>query len=84
MVNKKPTLVGFFLTKIYICVILLLYNSQGTIMFESIEIRKAANGFILVINTEDEAREYVYDTERKLMRVLKQHLGQKVTVDDQD
>ena len=53
-------------------------------MFESIEIRKAANGFILVINTEDEAREYVYDTERKLMRVLKQHLGQKVTVDDRD
>ena len=48
-------------------------------MFESIEIRKAANGFILVINTEDEAREYVYDTERKLMRVIKQHLGEKVT-----
>jgi hypothetical protein len=48
-------------------------------MFESIEIRKAANGFILVINTEDESREYVYDTERKLMRVIKQHLGQKVT-----
>ena len=53
-------------------------------MFESLEIRKAANGFILVVNTEDEAREYVYDTERKLMRVLKQHLGQKVTADDQD
>jgi len=53
-------------------------------MFESIEIRKAANGFILVVNTEDEAREYVYDTERKLMRVIKQHLGQKVTADDQD
>ena len=53
-------------------------------MFESIEIRKAANGFILVINTEDESREYVYDTERKLMRVIKQHLGQKETVDDQD
>ena len=53
-------------------------------MFESIEISRAANGFILVINTEDESREYVYDTERKLMRVIKQHLGQKVTVDDQD
>jgi len=48
-------------------------------MFESLEIRRAANGFILVINTEDEAREYVYDTERKLMRVIKQHLGEKVT-----
>jgi hypothetical protein len=53
-------------------------------MFESIEIRKAANGFILVINTEDEAREYVYDTERKLIRVIKQHLGEKVTAEDQD
>lgn len=53
-------------------------------MFESIEIRKAANGFILVVNTEDESKEFVYDTERKLMRVIKQHLGQKVTADDQD
>lgn len=43
-------------------------------MFESIEIRKAANGFILVVNTEDEAKEYVYDTSRKLMRVIKQYL----------
>jgi hypothetical protein len=48
-------------------------------MFESLEIRRAANGFILVVNTEDEAREYVYDTERKLMRVIKQHLGEKIT-----
>jgi hypothetical protein len=53
-------------------------------MFESIEIRKAANGFILVVNTEDDSKEFVYDTERKLMRVIKQHLGQKVNADDQD
>jgi len=43
-------------------------------MFESIEIRKAANGFILVVNTEDEAKEYVYDTSRKLIRVIKQYI----------
>jgi len=43
-------------------------------MFESIEIRKAANGFILVVNTEDESKEFVYDTSRKAMRVLKQYL----------
>jgi hypothetical protein len=48
-------------------------------MFESLEIRRAANGFILVVNTEEEAREFVYDTERKLLRVVKQHLGEKVT-----
>jgi hypothetical protein len=46
-------------------------------MFESIEIRRVANGFILVINTEDETKEYVYDTSRKAMRVLKQYLEAK-------
>lgn len=40
--------------------------------FENIEIRKAANGFILIVSDEDDdAREYVYDTSRKLMRMLK-------------
>jgi hypothetical protein len=48
-------------------------------MFESIEVRKVANGFILVVNTEDEAKEYVYDTSRKLMRTLKQYLDVKET-----
>lgn len=43
-------------------------------MFESIEIRKAANGFILVVHSEDEDKEYVYDTSRKLMRVIKQYI----------
>jgi hypothetical protein len=43
-------------------------------MFESIEIRRAANGFILVITTEDETREYVYDTSRKALRVIKDYL----------
>ena len=43
-------------------------------MFETIEIRRAANGFILVVATEDETREYVYDTSRKTLRVLKQYL----------
>jgi hypothetical protein len=51
-------------------------------MFESLEIRKAVNGFVLVVNTEDESKEFVFDTERKLMRAVKQHLGQKVTDED--
>jgi hypothetical protein len=47
-------------------------------MFENLEIRKVANGYILVISDEaGETREYVYDTSRKLMRVLKQHLDAK-------
>jgi hypothetical protein len=53
-------------------------------MFESIEIRKAANGFILIVNNEDDSKEYVYDTERKLMRALKSQLGEKITAEDQD
>lgn len=46
-------------------------------MFESIEIRRAANGFILVISTEDETREYVYDTSRKALKVIKEYLESK-------
>ena len=43
-------------------------------MFESIEIRKAANGFILVVQVDEETKEYVYDTSRKALRVIKQYL----------
>ena len=46
-------------------------------MFESIEIRRATNGFILVITTDDETREYVYDTSRKALRVIKDLLEAK-------
>jgi hypothetical protein len=48
-------------------------------MFESIEIRKAANGFILVVHTEDEDLEYVYDSSRKAMRVIKQYIEADTT-----
>lgn len=45
-------------------------------MFESFEVRRVANGFVLVVHDQEgETREYVYDTARKLMRVLKQHLA---------
>ena len=46
-------------------------------MFESLEIRKAANGFILVLHTEDETKEFIYDTERKLIAAVKKNLGDK-------
>jgi len=49
--------------------------------FESIEIRRAANGFILVINDEEASREYVYDTARKALRALKTHLDPRGPVD---
>jgi len=46
-------------------------------MFESIEVRQAANGYILIVNTEDETKEYVYDTARKLMSAIKQYVSPK-------
>lgn len=46
-------------------------------MFESIEIRRAANGFILVVTTEEETKEYVYDSSRKALRVIKDYLETK-------
>lgn len=52
-------------------------------MFETIELRKVANGFIMVLNTEDgDTREYVYDTARKLMRAVRQHLGASEAASD--
>ena len=46
-------------------------------MVENLEIRKVANGFILVITTEDDTQEYVYDTQRKLLGAVKKALGDK-------
>lgn len=43
-------------------------------MFESIEVRKATNGFILVVHSEDDDKEFVYDTSRKLMRAVKNYI----------
>ena len=48
-------------------------------MFESIEIRRAANGFILVITTDDETKEYVYDTSRKALKVLREYMESKAS-----
>jgi len=48
-------------------------------MFESIEIRRAANGFILVVTTEEETREYVYDSSRKALRVIRDYLENNKT-----
>jgi hypothetical protein len=53
----------------------------GNTMFENLEIRRVANGFILVVNTEDDTKEFVYDTERKLLRSVKQYLGERVTAE---
>jgi GTP cyclohydrolase I len=39
---------------------------------ESIEIRKVANGYIVVVNDEDESREYIFDTHRRVVKFVKE------------
>ena len=48
-------------------------------MFESIEIRKVCNGVIVTLRTDDgdEDQEYVYDTDRKAIRFVKDLLETK-------
>jgi hypothetical protein len=47
-------------------------------MFESIEIRKAVNGVIVTIRSDEEDAEYVYDTDRKALKFVKDLLDTKV------
>ena len=47
-------------------------------MFESIEIRKVENGVIVTLRTdEDEDKEYVWDTDRKAIKFIKDLLETK-------
>lgn len=49
-------------------------------MFESIEIRRATNGFVVVLHTEDDDSEYVFDTSRKAMKFIKEYVESKPEV----
>jgi len=49
-------------------------------MFESIEIRKVKNGVIVTLRTDDEDAEYVYDTDRKAIKFVKDMLDSKNVV----
>jgi len=46
-------------------------------MFESIEIRKVKNGVIVTLRTDDEDAEYVWDTDRKAIKFVKDMLESK-------
>ena len=55
------------------------YTLRKTKMFDSIEIRKAFNGFIVILTPEDdEPREFVFDTSRKAMKFIRQYVETKV------
>ena len=39
---------------------------------ESIEIRRVVNGYVVIVNDEDDSREYVFDTHRRVMKFVKE------------
>ena len=47
-------------------------------MFESIEIRKVENGVIVTLRNDEKDLEYVYDTDRKALKFIKDLLDVKV------
>jgi len=69
------------LTIASLTVILATVNqSLENTMFEAIDIRKVANGYVVSVTMENEdTREYVFDTTRKVMRFLKQYMDVKGT-----
>lgn len=44
---------------------------KGLNMLEALEVRKAKNGVIVVVNTEDGQEEFVFDNQRKALRFIK-------------
>ena len=50
-------------------------------VFESIEIRKAKNGVIVTLRSDEADEEYVYDTDRKALRFVKDLLDKKEKLD---
>lgn len=46
--------------------------------FESIEIRKVTNGFVVILTTEDDTSEYVFDTSRKAMKFIREYVDAKI------
>jgi len=47
--------------------------------FVTIEIRKAKNGFIITITTEEDSEDYVADTSRKAIKMVKDYVDAKTT-----
>jgi hypothetical protein len=50
--------------------------------YESIEVRKVKNGVVVALRTEDEDSEYVFDTNRKALRFVKDLLENKHQIVD--
>lgn len=48
-------------------------------MFESIEIRRVANGFVVDVTVDGEMQEYVFDTPRKAIKFVREFVDAKST-----
>jgi hypothetical protein len=48
-------------------------------MFESMEFRKVVNGFIVTVVDDAGTVEYVFDTQRKVLKFIKEQLEGKST-----
>jgi hypothetical protein len=46
-------------------------------VFEAIELRQVKNGIIVVLRTDDDESEYVFDTSRKALKFVKELLEAK-------
>lgn len=47
--------------------------------FESIDIRRVANGFVVQVETDEDTKEYVYDSSRKVIKFVKEFVESKNT-----
>ena len=41
-------------------------------MFENIELRRVANGFVVTVTTEDDSKEYIFENQRRVFKFLKE------------
>lgn len=45
--------------------------------FESIDIRRVANGFVVQVETDEDTKEYVYDSSRKVVKFIREFVEAK-------
>lgn len=51
-------------------------------MFENIEIRKAANGIIVTVTTDEDTKEYIFQTARKAIFFIRGYIDGKPATDE--
>ncbi len=56
-----------------------MMNKESKMNFESLEVRKVANGFVVTVNTDEDSKEYVFDTSRKAIKFIREYVDAKVT-----